>query len=622
MELVAALTVTSDNEFLWYGRRATTVAAAGPESVDGHGLVSALALHLYVAFYCAGGATPWPSTPQDRPTPAYTRALRRAGGAGETWMNGWRMTPASNATGVGVVHDGIMWWARSDAVTLGRRAKPQLDEPVEVRVPSERVAISPGFYGLVGRCGSPSPPIIRFYWNVRALGGPKLISVLRESLNEAAIGFTLKILKSPGAFVRADAAVLYVAEADCDAASRVIRRVYPRVSEYLKPPVPALTLKLAAGLGFAEDPPGGESFGQHRCGLISEALIDAYHRGLSTPRERVKVVREHFSAAAVEVESPYTTKGMRRRAWRRLRIRGALVIDPLKTAGELGLSLANTAVWYRSRCTWVGPEPTEDARGTIGWIHRPLGYDFYSGTAGVALFLAELARLSDSRQLRRVASGAIIHALAGAAGETDLARRGGLYTGILGVAVAAALVGRALDDGSLTDRGLALARRAIKRDEPAHTFDVIAGEAGRILGYLALADMAGGDDVLLAASVRLGERLLDTAIGEGLDAIAWSTVGPRRGPRLTGFSHGTAGAGYAFFALWSRCRDDRWLRAGEQAFAYEMRTFDPSLGNWADLRASWRRPTSTPTHESFWCHGAGGIGLLRMIAYALTGRAT
>ena len=66
-----------------------------------------------------------------------------------------------------------------------------------------------------------------------------------------------------------------------------------------------MTLPLAPGLAFAEDPGGGESFGAHRCLLLAEAAVTAAERGLGAPEDRLEVVRERFAEAGTTLDAPY-----------------------------------------------------------------------------------------------------------------------------------------------------------------------------------------------------------------------------------------------------------------------------------------------------------------------------
>ena len=66
-----------------------------------------------------------------------------------------------------------------------------------------------------------------------------------------------------------------------------------------------MTLPLAPGVAFAEDPGGGESFGEHRCLLLAEAVVTAAERGLGGAEDRLEVVRERFAEAGTTLDAPY-----------------------------------------------------------------------------------------------------------------------------------------------------------------------------------------------------------------------------------------------------------------------------------------------------------------------------
>src|SRR5262249_49841937 len=79
-----------------------------------------------------------------------------------------------------------------------------------------------------------------------------------------------------------------------DRTSQVLSLVaghYNEIAWTLKDAVPAFTRRIAGGLGFAEDPGTGESFGQHRCRLLAEALrSDAVRETRGSARRLAQLV--------------------------------------------------------------------------------------------------------------------------------------------------------------------------------------------------------------------------------------------------------------------------------------------------------------------------------------------
>ena len=75
----------------------------------------------------------------------------------------------------------------------------------------------------------------------------------------------------------------------------------------------------------------------------------------------------------------------------------------LQVADGIGRQVIRSAIWHSDRCNWVGAEPRElvaggNAQGAL--TYRALTPDLYSGTSGVALFLAELYRLTGEPDAR------------------------------------------------------------------------------------------------------------------------------------------------------------------------------------------------------------------------------
>lgn len=282
----------------------------------------------------------------------------------------------------------------------------------------------------------------------------------------------------------------------------------------------------------------------------------------------------------------------------------------LDVAAGIGRRLADDAIWHEGRCSWVGPSDAEDAWGRVTVSYRSLGPDLYGGTAGIAVFLARLHAACGDPAARRTALGAIRHAVH-RSGDVTTPVRGGLYAGITGIALSAAVVGTLLHDDALVERAAHLGRHVrVGGDE----FDVVLGRAGAVLGLLALgALLSDPGPVALAAGI--GDELLELARWRG-GACSWRSPSiPTRG-HLTGLSHGAAGAAYALLELFRATGDHRFRATADGAFAYERRRFDPEMRNWPDLRGD--RSRGPLPFARFWCHGAPGIALSRLGAWQVT----
>ena len=80
------------------------------------------------------------------------------------------------------------------------------------------------------------------------------------------------------------------------------------MADYQRPRVPAFTLPLAPGVGLAEGP--GESFGEHRCGLLADGILDARDQGARGHVARSECAIARFARAGVEIDVPYLEPAM------------------------------------------------------------------------------------------------------------------------------------------------------------------------------------------------------------------------------------------------------------------------------------------------------------------------
>jgi class II lanthipeptide synthase len=279
-------------------------------------------------------------------------------------------------------------------------------------------------------------------------------------------------------------------------------------------------------------------------------------------------------------------------------------------AAGIGARLVREAVWYRGQCNWVA----RDAVATEP-VQRALGPELGAGTAGVALFLAQLASGGGDDALRRTALGAIGQALA----HVGQAPPHGLYAGRIGIAYSAARCGRLLGE----ERLVAGAARLARGRSPASGVaggDVLDGSAGTIAGLLALARLLG-DERLVQRAQRLGDEL---AAGARRTRAGWSWPAPgeRRLHGRCGFARGSAGIAWALLELHGATGERRHRDAAERALDYERHWFDEQQADWPDLSAVERRErrgTFRAPPATGWADGAPGIALARLRAWRRLG---
>jgi lantibiotic modifying enzyme len=294
--------------------------------------------------------------------------------------------------------------------------------------------------------------------------------------------------------------------------------------------------------------------------------------------------------------------------------------DFLETATSLGAKVCRDALWANDRCNWIGPV-MEPLGGRWRQVHKISGPEIYAGTSGVALSLAALYQATGDRVFKQTALGAVHHALARAE-DLEPSLRIGLYSGWLGIALAALNVGALLENDSLRAPALQLIDDLPGGDEDFLHLDILAGCAGTIVGLLRLREQFTSEDKLLEFATRLGDHLIEKAVRND-HGWSWGDLyKPESGAfgNLLGYSHGAGGIGSALFELYDATHEKRFREAGEAAFQYERHWFDQETGNWPDLRdpeLSGGSRAQGVSYMNAWCHGAPGIALSRLRSYEI-----
>lgn len=252
----------------------------------------------------------------------------------------------------------------------------------------------------------------------------------------------------------------------------------------------------------------------------------------------------------------------------------------------------------------VGEHAVPAEEGSVSWPDtRPLpgaapgklGADLYGGSAGIALFLAALARVTGDEASRDLARRALMPVRSAAVDEREPI--GGLLG--LGSRIYSCLrIGQLLDDPELVSEAHGWAARLTpERIAGTRSLDVTTGCAGALLALLALGR------VELAEAC--GRRLLEARVAYGRAPRAW-TGGD--GVPASGFAHGAAGIGHALLRLDRRTGEAELREAALEGFAFERTLYMPAQRNWR------RIPGDEGPFMATWCNGAPGIALGRLEA--------
>jgi hypothetical protein len=315
---VEATEILSPTTYAWFGHASPSLLPRIMRSMSSRSardyLLYWLQEQLYVDFYCQGFATPTAeedALPMQSATTPFLEALSSANAGTGCRENDWEIL-AIEECAVLARKDGLEVWAWMADCYVPPGHDLDAGTRIGLRLPKEYLNLSPGFYVALGNRELPhdgSDTLVRVYWHLTPDGAAAFLRSATTRLNDARLPFRLKVLRDPSLYTRCDAGVVYTLKRDFRCVSKIMAEVYGEVSDTLRPSVPAFTKYLAPGLGLAEDPGGGQSFGEHRCQLLADALISAYESGVLSTRKRMHVVFKHFEQIGLSLDAPFLNPG-------------------------------------------------------------------------------------------------------------------------------------------------------------------------------------------------------------------------------------------------------------------------------------------------------------------------
>lgn len=275
------------------------------------------------------------------------------------------------------------------------------------------------------------------------------------------------------------------------------------------------------------------------------------------------------------------------------------------TARHLASRLTSLAIFDAAgRPTWVGDEvDPQQALDTDPprLVHGRIDDGLLTGRAGIAVALAGCSTLpgasSSWSMLARTTMAVVLDRPAPQVASL------GWQSGDLGIARAAGIVGRLLDDPQLVAAGRSLAGRAVTA---LHTDpglcpgypDLLDGEAGHLAAVLAADLPPAAEASRHAVATNLVERITGQARRDARGAC-WLMAGVM--PSVVGMAHGGSGIALALSAA-------RRIGIGEEELIEEALRWEDGLyalgqGGWPDLRVA------DPGPGLAWCHGAPGVAI-------------
>jgi hypothetical protein len=277
-------------------------------------IVAQLQNTLYQECYCRrfSAALPAPTFTAMQPDPGFVAQLSQSNASVSRWDAGWQVRRMEST--------GQIWAEKAGVVRIlqpgeymnfnGQGTQLKKGDMVSYYAVRESTAIQPGLYFAFGETvmGSDHLDVIRFYWNLESDGALHLMRSVTRVLNRFQVPFQFKCSVYPQGFDRRDAAVLYVHKRFHPIVRGLIGAWVEECRPHLRDDVPLFTLPVAQGVGMAEDPGTGESFGMNRCRHVAEAVWNAHSSG--TPRQQYPhELQQHFRKHGLDPARLYLNAG-------------------------------------------------------------------------------------------------------------------------------------------------------------------------------------------------------------------------------------------------------------------------------------------------------------------------
>ena len=244
------------------------------------------------------------------PDQTFIQQLSRHNHSVFRWEGGWTIYAITSGGQVSLIKgDRQRTAVPGEFVTTGVPGlPPQVGSVVSVQVARESPVAQPGFYFVYGSTLSDmwdDYARLRFYFHSSSTIAPDLVEYLSLKLNRYRVPFQLKTLNDPAMYSRTDAVVLYVAKRYYELCVRIAQRMPYPVLSGLRAQTPLFTRKILPGVGIAEEPNTGESFGMNRCRLTAEGIVDAWMTGDQTPGGRLEAISRRFQLSGFNLQAPH-----------------------------------------------------------------------------------------------------------------------------------------------------------------------------------------------------------------------------------------------------------------------------------------------------------------------------
>ncbi len=181
---------------------------------------------------------------------------------------------------------------------------------VTVHFTNGKSNLQPNFYYVFGKQRlNTAENLTRIYWNINSDGAPKLVNIITTTLNHYHLPFLFKCLNKPNLYYRRDPAVLYLESQNLAFLGNLMPEIYECIKEFLDEDTPLFSYEYQPGIGIAESPNIGESFGLNRAEIVAKVLANS---NASSTENLISQIDQAFTKNNLQPEAPYLKAGIKK----------------------------------------------------------------------------------------------------------------------------------------------------------------------------------------------------------------------------------------------------------------------------------------------------------------------
>lgn len=270
---------------------------------------------IWPLLYAQAYTKPWTGTATEAtagdltPDPALVAALSAANAGQPVLDRGWQVYQVTPDGRLHVEKGGMYRVVTAAQAGLPPGYTPPPGQRIDIPMPNQSVTAQAGYFHAFGETPASAADegeLARLYFNVAAEQAPALLHLLTLGLNRYFIPFSLKCPSSPALYDRVDTLVLYPPRRYLPLVLEVLDEAVSVLAPLLRSGEPLFTRRLLPGLGGADDPGTGESFGQSRCRQVAAGIIDAWTGGGAL----MDCIAARLTGAGLRLDALHLSPGM------------------------------------------------------------------------------------------------------------------------------------------------------------------------------------------------------------------------------------------------------------------------------------------------------------------------